>query len=417
MGIIGINKLLQRNAPQAFFTIPITKFSGKRIAIDANNWMYTNMAIARKKIINKTDIANIDPSSNEIRKEWLLMALNFIIGWLNYSITPVFVLDGTHPIEKDDTKAKRRDVRNASKIKIEALTSQIRNNNIEKQYDIIEELRKELRNYNYISTEDFELFKMIIKGIGIPCLQAKGDAEQLCSMLCIEGKVAAVYSSDTDNLVYGCPLIITGINSQMVSYDENGMKVSYLDCVRHDKILQDLQISHSFFVDLCIMCGCDYNTNMPGYAAIKSFDLLKKYGCIEDLPRNFNTECLKYQRCRDIFKYVVSDTIIDLKDDEEKPSLDINRGAIKTSRDYLEMGGVSGQIERIIYAYNNMQPVSDGFIDDLKLNPTIKYVPPSQRVTLIINRPSQQIITIPIPNFAQPVETLQKQVTLNIISK
>lgn len=443
MGVKGINPLLKRYAPDAFFTMPIHQLSGKRIAIDGNNWMYTNMAIARKKVINRTDVAVQEPNPVEIRREWFLAALNFIVGWLSYNITPVFVFDGTHLPEKDDTKAKRRDTRIAARVKINALYTQLRNMTLERPANLVDELRKELRNYNYISGEDFELFKMVIKGIGIPCLQAIADGEQLCSMLCVDGKVAAVFSVDTDNIVYGCPLIVTGF-SETYTYDEYGNRIAHLDCVRHDRILAGLNVSHSLFVDLCIMSGCDFNTNMPGYAAIKSFALLQKYGSIDDLPRNLNTECLKHIRCRDIFKYIPSDDLLAKEavviDDNGEGSpkidyeglkilppqntspLDINKQAIATARDYLEMAGVSGQIERIITSYHNVTPASDGYVDELKLAPAPKYTPPAPRMMLTLNRsPATPIIgvtTVPTPNMPQPTAVPQVRfVTLNVMAK
>lgn len=406
MGIKGINPLLKKHAPDAFFTIPISDLTGKRVAIDANNWMYTNMATARKKIINRTDVSQQEPNQVEIRREWFLSAINFIMKWLEHNITPVFVFDGQHLPEKDETKCKRRDARSASRIKIEALYAQLRNENLERPTDIIDELRKELRNYNYISTEDFELFKMVIKGIGIPCLQAVADGEQLCSMLCVDGKVAAVFSADTDNLTYGCPLIISGFGDAY-SYDQYGNRILNLECVRYDRVLAGLNVAHSFFVDLCIMCGCDFNTNMTGYAATKSLGLLRKYGSIDKLPRDLNTQCLKHVRCREIFKYVSSDDLItkiceDDNEYEDSPKfhdvgpLDINKEAIATARDYLEMVGVSGQIERIITAYQQMKVGQYGYVENLQLSPPPKYVPPVREVILNISKPPIRFITLKV---------------------
>jgi 5'-3' exonuclease len=415
MGVKGLNPLLKRHAPDAFFTIPINHLTGKRIAIDANNWMYTNMATARKKVINRTDIFQQEPNSVEIRREWFLLAINFIMTWLSHNITPVFVFDGQHLPEKDETKAKRRDTRSAARIKIDALYAQLRNETLERPANIIDDLRKELRNYNYISAEDFELFKMVIRGIGIPCLEAAADGEQLCSMLCVDGKVAAVFSTDTDNLTYGCPLIVTGFG-ETYSYDEYGNRIYNLDCVRHDRVLAGLNVSHSFFVDLCIMCGCDFNTNMPGYAAIKSFGLLQKYGSIDKLPRDLNTQCLKHVRCREIFAYVSSDSLITKNSndngEEESPKLDyeglkiirqenagpldINKGAISIARDYLEMAGVSGQIEKIITAYQHVKLAQDGYVENLQLGPPPKYIPPMQSVILNINRQPSRFMTLKV---------------------
>jgi len=402
MGINQINPLLKRHAPEAFFTMPITMLSGKRIAIDGNNWMYTYMATARKKVIKKTDIMMEEPNQVEIRREWFLGAITFILGWLAYNITPVFVFDGKHPPEKDETKSKRRDKRIALRAEIDTLYEQIRKDVLERPANIIDQLRKKLINYNYISADDYELFKMIIKGIGVPCIQAVGDGERLCSVLCAEKKVAGVFSVDTDNLVYGCPLIITKF-SDKCSYDEYGCKIGHVECVRLDKILRGLGISHTMFVDLCIMSGCDYNTNMPGYAAIKSYNLLQKYGSIDDLPRNFNIECLKHIRCRELFKYESSEKL-SVKDDDDdliQNPLDINKQAIATARDYLEMVGVSGQIDRILLSYNNITSGNDGLIDELELDPIKPYIPPTPRISLkIVSTPP--ITKVPLPQVPQP---------------
>jgi flap endonuclease-1 len=437
MGINGINTLIKRHSPDAFFTIPITMLSGKRIAIDANNWMYTNMAVARKKVIKHTDIAISEPNASEIRREWFLSAITFILGWLSHNITPIFVFDGRHPPEKDETKAKRRDQRVALRAEIDALYEQLRKDLLERPANILDQLRKKLMNYNYISSEDFELFKMVIKGIGIPCLQAVGDGERLCSVLCAEQKAAAVFSADTDNLVYGCPLVITKF-SDVCSYDEYGCRIGHVECVRLDKVLMGLGISHSVFVDLCIMSGCDFNTNMPGYAAIKSYNLLQKFGSIDTLPRNFNIECLKHNRCRELFKYEPSENL-SVKDETISQDsedllqaqgydnllqfpivptnpLDINKRAITTARDYLEMAGVSGQIDRIITYYNQVTPAADGLIPELQFTMIPPYNPPAPTLFLNIALKSP-IVTIPLPQVPQPTISIPqfKYLTLNIL--
>lgn len=396
MGPKNISKVLKRHAMNAFFAMPLEWLSGKRIAIDAFNWMYTNMAIARKKVINKTDIAMEEPSPQEIRREWFLALINFIIGWSCYNITLVFVFDGKHPSEKDQTKEERRNKRLTAKAKIDKLYEQLRGDILDQPINIVNELRKELRNYNSISPDDFELFKNVLKVIGMPCLQAIGDGEQLCASLCIDGKVAAVFSTDFDNLAFGAPLMITGF-SEACTYNEYGHKIAHVDCVRLDLTLAGLNMTHDVFVDLCIMSGCDFNTNIPGYGSIKSYNLLQKHGSIDNLPHTLNIECLNYLRCRDIFKYVsIQKLTIGADDDSYDLSLDLNKEALITSRDILESAGVAGQISRLITCYQKIQPASDGYVEQLALEAVPRYIPPQRRLTLNI-----------IP---------QPKLTLNIIS-
>lgn len=359
MGIKNINPLLKKQSPDAFFDVPIETFSGKRLAVDANNWMYVSMANARKRVIKKTDLFNSKPDQNEIRKEWLLSLFSFLTGWLYYGVTPVLVFDGKHPVEKEETKAKRKDTRTSAKQKIQDLYQQLENVDLEFPGDIVEKLRKELCNYTTLTSEDFDAFRTVCSAVGVPCLQAEGDGEKLCSSLCTEGKVAAVFSTDTDNLVYGCPLLVTAF-SDKCSYDQFGHKVCHVDCVRFDKVLEGLGVHHSLFVDLCIMSGCDYNTNIPGIAAVKALTLLKKHRSIDNLKDLVDISHLKHERCRELFKYVPSEELT-----KDSLKLEFNKEALLTSREVLDAFGLSGELHRFVILLNSCPAPSDGLPEKL----------------------------------------------------
>lgn len=379
MGVPGLAKLIQRHAPDAFITLPITSFAGKRLAIDAYLWMHANMATARKKVISRTDFAREEPDVQQVRKEWINAGVTFAMTLVHHQVTPVFVFDGKDKPGKEGTQQERHDKHLAARAKIDSLYTSIRENG--QTPVVLDELRKELINYNRVTYEDVEMFKTVIHGIGIPCVQANGDGEQVCSMLCLEGRVAGVFSTDMDNLAYGCPLLLRGFSDKQ-SYDSYGNKVPAFDCIRMDKILHGMGIPYRVFVDLCIMAGCDFNTNMPGIAAIKSFKLLQDYGSIDNLPRNFNTDCLKYAMCREIFAHVPSSDIIindDISDSDEitqHDPLNINKQAIHNAREYLDMTGLGQQINVVITCYNNLQEPTDGLVESLQLQPIPRYSPP-----------------------------------------
>lgn len=369
MTIKGLNELKKRHAENACFKLSIKDFSGKRVAIDANLWMKKNMSIARNKIIDMTDLKNDEINNQDIRREWFLTLIKFVIKWLSYNITPIFVFDGIPRKEKQKTIDDRHEKQSAVKYKIDAFYAMLKDKNAPSS--IIDDLKKTLKSYNHISIEERELFLMILKGIGIPCLKSVHDAEQLCSLLCIDGKVAAVYSDDTDNYAFGCPLLITGF-SQSYTYDQYGNAVPDVNCVRLDKILEGLNLTYNTFIDLCIMCGCDYNKNIPGYAAIKSYNLLKKYGSIDKLPRTIDILCLDHINCRKIFKYIPHKSFID---DDTEIIFDVNKEAIITARDFLEIVSIGGQIKFIIDAFKCLENSSDGTIENLNLRTSYKYAP------------------------------------------
>ena len=92
--------------------------------------------------------------------------------------------------------------------------------------------------------------------------------------------------------------------------------------------------------------------------------------------------------------------------------LDINKRAIASARDYLEMAGISGQIDRIIASYHQVTPATNGLIDDLEFADITPYVPPPLRMDLHV----APMITVPLPKVPQPTILPQfKFLTLNII--
>jgi 5'-3' exonuclease len=151
-------------------------------------------------------------------------------------------------------------------------------------------------------------FKAILNYFHLPYIKAKYEGEQLCSMLAVEGKVSAVYSTDTDTFVYGAPLVITGFKS--LDYVD-GAYQRKCTCVRTENILKELEYNKSKFVDLCILAGCDYNTNIPRVAIKTAHKLLEQYETIDNFPEKYDRTPLNYEKCKELFKQVSSRTLID----------------------------------------------------------------------------------------------------------
>lgn len=371
MGIKGLNQLIKKFENNAFFLMAISKLTGKKIAVDAYGWMYSNLIICRQKVINRTDVTLYELDQKEITKELLLMLTSFILKWINNDITPIFVFDGKNkPTEKNEVKEERYQRQKEKKDKIDALYESINSDILANTADLVSDLRKELSTYNPINKDIIDSFKSHLNHLGIPWLLAEGDAEHLCSSLCIEGKVAAVFSNDTDSLAYGSPLVIYGF-SKGYHKDEVGRNVIMLDCVRLDKCLEVLKINYQTFLDLCIMCGCDFNNhnNMKGYAAGKSYKLLSASGSIDKIPKSdkYDISCLNHKRCREIFAYISSEKLITDKNSCE--NLDINPKTFMNSNEYLNKVGVDDQMEKIYGTFQKFKGSSCGLLEELNLTP------------------------------------------------
>ena len=56
--------------------------------------------------------------------------------------------------------------------------------------------------------------KHLVKLMGLPIVEAPGEAEAQCAELCKEGKAYASVTEDMDALTFGTPVLIRGLNSK-----------------------------------------------------------------------------------------------------------------------------------------------------------------------------------------------------------
>jgi len=325
MGIKNLNKFLEKNCKEAFENISIEEFQNDWIAIDISIYMYQHMATALSSICNQTNFLTEELDREKVIKLWISKTIDSLMKWVAYKIKPVIVFDGTPCEEKTKILEGRRKEKESKKEKIQTLTKQLKNDPFLFPHSLLLDLKKEVAGLIEFTPEEKLLYFNVIKSLGFPCLQATYEAEQLCSMLCIEGYVKAVHTKDTDVLVYGCPLMIRKFSDYQIT-DEDGFTTPTLECVRFKSVLEGLKITQQTFIDLCIVSGCDYNVSLKGLGAGKVYKLFTKYNKIEDIPidllqkygdnygkkikdKKIDTECLNYSFCRNQFTTVPSESL------------------------------------------------------------------------------------------------------------
>lgn len=321
MGIKNLLKFIRENSPNGYGKIvleDLPKTLGRKckMAIDANNYIFLTYAIAHKNTVQKTDlrVSQIDVTLR--RKTWFNNVYRFIRDMKNIDIEPIFIFDGKYPVEKDLTKEKRI----KAKLKNEEKTLQAiadMKSDIQSRSKMIEAQKRMAVDFK-MSEEDIEIFKEFIFKMGIPLIQATTEAEKLCSMLCLEGKVDLVYSADSDTLTYGCPLLVNDFHSVLL---EDGQRQIMCNSYWLDEILEDIGLSMAEFVDFCIMCGCDYNTNIPLVGVQKSYQIIKKNSSIDEYAKlnpNRDISVLCHSVCRNIFQKMSSDDLIEEGDIDSK---------------------------------------------------------------------------------------------------
>jgi flap endonuclease-1 len=99
--------------------------------------------------------------------------------------------------------------------------------------------------------------KTLLKLMGIPTLDAPCEAEAQCAALCKAGIVYATATEDMDALCCGSPTLV-----RRLTFSE-ARKQPVLE-YRLDQVLEGLQLNMTQFVDLCILCGCDFAGTIKG---------------------------------------------------------------------------------------------------------------------------------------------------------
>ena len=288
MGIKGLSKYIKTNIPQCVVKLGLAQFTGTRIAIDGNGVGYRVMSRAINKLIGKASTP-VPLSRSTLRQSWLDEYCYYLDELVRKDITPVVVLDGTSPPEKLCCQNARITGRSSQHTRLEQAIAALDGTAASR-----EQYRKAFASAFHVSSEDYVVLERTLKRLGVPCIRAPGEGEALCAALCLEQRVVAVISTDTDLLAMGCPVVITEVTRNEFT------------AWRLQLILDALSLDQTEFRDWCIMCGCDFNTNIPKTAIVRSLALIKKYHSIEaavEQAKLQGADCLAHDRCRELLSY------------------------------------------------------------------------------------------------------------------
>lgn len=305
MGIKNLSKFLRETFPHLFEEISLSEYAFERVAIDISLYLCNYKALYGDQ-------------------GWLAAFLKLVACLRENEIHPVFIYDSGFPPEKINERKKRSDSRANLEDKVTCLEIAIEKYNetgeiepllldfqekkkiqpekrlLKKDFSApnlniraIEYAVKKMRKQLFtINPSDFETTKKLFEILDIPYFNAPMEAETTCSDLCKQGKVTAVVSEDTDVLAYGAPTFLTKVNTT----NSTCMRISY------EKVLESTGFTPDQFLDFCIMCGTDYNKNIPRIGPKKAFQLIANHGNIETLKEmNIDISALNHNRSRELF--------------------------------------------------------------------------------------------------------------------
>lgn len=350
---MGIHKLkdgiLKKYYQQHY--VPLYKFSGWKIAIDTSIWISKHKYKISELVVSKTEnFVDNEIDKHQIRKILFNNFRRHINKFLAFGITPIFVFDGKSPEAKNMEREKRK----ADRLKLDTDTGDLRDKlseipQVSRNPQDVTKLQTLLsRTYGRRDFEDTEGLQAILTAVGLPWLQATYEAEKLCSALARENKVAAVYSTDTDNLAHRCPFWISDVTD---CFDNSvGRAVAHAELYIFTEVLQTLELNADQFVELCIVCGCDYNTHILRFTGLTAYKKYKECGSYYNLPFDKKDDCHNYQICMQEFAVCPSNSLTDVSTDELK----INKDMRSNMRNILEQYTLETWIEELLSFYERI---------------------------------------------------------------
>jgi len=295
--------------------VPLSYFMGKTMAVDISCVIYAYTYSASESVLNSQNkLPPYNYHELNIFPKFIELFEDFLDLLKSHNITPLFVFDGDKRPEKKEKIEQNKEQFRKTILKIKTLEDELRDCTI---LDIdmkkVNELRKKYAQVMRLTQRNREELKEYLNGKGYSYYTAEYDAEELCCALCREGLADCVYSTDSDVLVWGSPILVRKIERKKKYIDiERRIKSCPCTIYHYEKVLTSLNLTHEQFVDLCIMLQCDFNKRMRMIGRVKCKQLIDEFGSIENLPDKYNEKIpnLKYESCRLIFEQKPSENLI-----------------------------------------------------------------------------------------------------------
>lgn len=284
MGIHNLAKLIADHAPNAMKEHEMKSYFGRKIAIDASMCIYQFLIAVR------SDGAQLANEDGEVTSH--LVGLFYrTIRMIDNGIKPVYVFDGKPPELKSGELVKRKERREEAEKELEKA----------KEAGDTEGVQKFERRLVRATPQHNEDCKSLLKLMGVPYVEAPGEAEAQCVALVNGGKVFAVGTEDMDALTFGTNVMLRHLTASEA-------KKLPVQEYSFNRVLEGLDLTHDQFIDLCILMGCDYCGTIRGIGPKRAIELIQKHKTIEAVLENIDQkkypppEEWLFKEARELFK-------------------------------------------------------------------------------------------------------------------
>ncbi|MCW7074320.1 MAG: flap endonuclease-1 [Candidatus Methanospirare jalkutatii] len=261
--------------------VRIEEISRKIVAVDAYNMLYQFLSTIRQP-----DGTPLKDSQGRITSH-LSGIIYRVTKLLEQGILPVFVFDGTPPALKAEVLQRRKERRDAERLKWEALREI-------SPAEALKHAKASARVDEYVVNGA----KRLLSFLGIPVVQAPSEGEAQAAFIVARGDAHFVASQDYDALLFGSPSLLRNLSVSALQKD------SSLPLISLEETLKSLKISREQLIDIAILTGTDYNEGVKGIGPKTALKLVRKFGGIEKLLASGKIQTAgieNYKEVREIF--------------------------------------------------------------------------------------------------------------------
>ena len=250
--------LINEKASSSVSKMQIERYSGQTVVCDASMAIY--QFIAATSYSHNSSVMQLTDADGNLTAH-LVGLLNRSLILLEHHIKPVWVFDGNPPDLKKGELQRRKKLKEEAKEKGELAQEEGKTEEVEKQ------LKRNLR----VTKEMIDDAKTLVQLLGLPIVEAPGEAEAECAALVKSGKAHAVATEDMDSLAFGANYLLRGLNSKKEPIVEICLK----------RVLEELELTQDQFIDMCILLGCDYTEHIDGIGPATGFNLIKAHKSLD----------------------------------------------------------------------------------------------------------------------------------------
>jgi flap endonuclease-1 len=249
--------------------VTVEHFAGRRLAFDAWNILYQFLSSIRQP-----DGTPLMDREGRITSH-LAGVLYRTSALVEAGIKPVFVFDGApHPLKRETlaARAQRKEKAQADyEVALEA--------------GDLETARSKAQQTSRLSLPMVEQAQELLRGLGIPVVQAPGEGEAQAAWMCQAGRVDGAVSQDFDAVLFGAPLLVRNLavgGRRKLPGKQVWVEVTPEE-IPLEASLRALRLSREQLVDAALLVGTDFHAGIRGIGAKKAVALIQREGSLESL--------------------------------------------------------------------------------------------------------------------------------------